>query len=126
MSQLQRAVHDGRCTLSKELGATNPADLGTEHVEAKIITQTWAKTGFVLLKGDSEKTLRAALGQGCGQPRSRQGEDGLSLVVVGVQDSKHGHQRNVPGPPRSEWSSQEECLEGTSLYVYMDGETLYP
>ena len=65
---LQRAVHDGRCTLSKELGATNPADLGTKHVEVRIITQTWAKAGFVLLKGESEKTLRAALGPDAGSP----------------------------------------------------------
>ncbi len=61
---LQRAVHEGKCTLSKEHGDKNPAELGTTHVEAKVILQTWARAGFVLLQGDSERTLRANFGKG--------------------------------------------------------------
>ena len=59
-------MHEGKVTLSKVHGALNPADLGTKHVDAKVVTQTWQKAGFVLLQGRSERALRAALGNGSG------------------------------------------------------------
>lgn len=58
--RLQRAVDDGKVVLTKVLGTLNPAHMGTKHMEAKIITQTWQKAGFVVLHGRSERALRTA------------------------------------------------------------------
>ena len=58
---LQRAVHDGRVAMAKVAGAENPADLGTKHVDHKVIEMALGKCGFVLLSGKSALALKAAV-----------------------------------------------------------------
>ena len=58
---LQCAVQEGKVRLSKCPGKTNPADLGTKHVERSIIDTTLKMMNFVHLTGQSALALRAAV-----------------------------------------------------------------
>ena len=58
---LQRAVQEGKVRLAKCPGKTNPADLGTKHVERSIIDTAFKMMSFVRLTGKSAVALRAAV-----------------------------------------------------------------
>ena len=58
---LQCAVQEGKVRLSKCPGKTNPADLGTKHVERSIIDTTLKMMNFIRLTGQSALALRAAV-----------------------------------------------------------------
>ena len=56
---LQRAVHEGKVSLTKIPGKENPADLGTKYLDRADIERCWKAMGFVLLTGGSKLALRA-------------------------------------------------------------------
>jgi hypothetical protein len=61
---LQRAVNDGRASISKVPGDRSPADLGTKFLDRTTIEMIWNQCGFVALKGRSGIALRASLDSG--------------------------------------------------------------
>lgn len=56
---LQRAVRDGRVFGTKVPGSLNPTDLGSKHMEAKVITQAWQMADVIFLQGRSGSVVRA-------------------------------------------------------------------
>ena len=58
---LQQAVQDRRVAMGKVLGAVNPADFGTKHVDRAVIVHAMKTCGFVTLQGESRLALRAQL-----------------------------------------------------------------
>ena len=57
---LQQAVQEHRLAVLKVKGTQNPADLGTKHVDAKVIQHAWSTCGFLPLLGKSKQALKAA------------------------------------------------------------------
>ena len=58
---LQRHITERRITLEREPGATNPADLGTKHLDAGKVKDIITFLGFTSHEGASTIALRAAV-----------------------------------------------------------------
>ena len=59
---IQAAVHEGKVTLGKEPGTTNPADLGTKPLPKAAIESIMKRLGFAKVDGKSRIALKAAVG----------------------------------------------------------------
>ena len=57
---LQQAVHEQKVAVCKVKGTANPADLGTKHVDQKIIASCWKAMGFESQGGGSIKALKVS------------------------------------------------------------------
>ena len=57
---LQRAVSNGVISLAKVPGESNPADIGTKHVEQAVLRRMLQYSGFRSLSGTSDMALRAS------------------------------------------------------------------
>ena len=60
---LQRAISDRQVTLEKIRGDSNPADMGTKHLDGGQIRKYLALCGYRLLEGSSRLALKAALAE---------------------------------------------------------------
>ena len=56
---IQRAIHNKVLSIHKCKGASNPADLGTKHLDAKSIWMCMTRLGYHRRAGQSKLTLRA-------------------------------------------------------------------
>ena len=58
---LQRHITERRITLEREPGVSNPADLGTKHLDARKVKDITTFLGFAPREGASTIALRAAV-----------------------------------------------------------------